>query len=56
MSALWYLLFVQSVYLFFCQEKTYLYYILYILGASLFYLGLQGFDFKYLWPDLPSLE
>ncbi|MGB2734596.1 MAG: adenylate/guanylate cyclase domain-containing protein [Saprospiraceae bacterium] len=49
--------FLYNLFIYFSvREKTYLYYILYILGASLFYLGLQGFDFKYLWPDLPSLN
>lgn len=38
------------------RERNYLYYILYILGSSLFYLGLQGFSFKYLWPASPMLN
>jgi class 3 adenylate cyclase len=38
------------------RERNYLYYILYILGSSVFYLGLQGFSFKFLWPELPMLN
>jgi class 3 adenylate cyclase len=38
------------------RERNYLYYILYILGSSIFYLGLQGFSFKYLWPNSPMLN
>jgi class 3 adenylate cyclase len=38
------------------RERNYLYYILYILGSSVFYLGLQGFSFKYLWPNSPMLN
>lgn len=35
------------------RERRYLYYILYIIGSVTFYMGLQGFSFKFLWPDLP---
>jgi len=38
------------------RERSYLYYILYILGSSVFYLGLQGFSFKFLWPELPIMN
>ena len=38
------------------KERTYLYYILYIIGSVIFYLGLQGFSFKFLWPNLPVLN
>jgi signal transduction histidine kinase len=33
------------------REKTYLYYVLYIIGSALFYLGLQGFNYQFLWPN-----
>jgi len=33
------------------RERTYLLYIFYVIGSSLFYLGLQGFAFKFLWPN-----
>jgi class 3 adenylate cyclase len=38
------------------RERNYLYYILYILGSSVFYLGLQGFSFKFLWPEMPMMN
>ncbi len=38
------------------REKRYLYYILYILCSLLFYLGLQGYNFQFLWPNLPYLN
>jgi class 3 adenylate cyclase len=37
-------------------ERTYLYYLGYILGSVLFYLGLQGFPYQFLWPDIPVLN
>jgi hypothetical protein len=37
-------------------ERTYLYYLGYILGSVLFYLGLQGFPYQFLWPDMPVLN
>lgn len=38
------------------RESKYLYYILYIVGSVIFYLGLQGFAFKFLWPDAPVMN
>ncbi|GAB4032583.1 hypothetical protein GCM10028809_31710 [Spirosoma gilvum] len=38
------------------RERRYLYYILYILFSLTFYLGLQGYDFQFLWPDYPYLN
>jgi class 3 adenylate cyclase len=38
------------------KERTYLYYILYIIGSSLFYLGLVGYDFRFFWPNIPALN
>jgi len=35
------------------RERTYLFYIIYIIGSSTFYLALKGFSFKFLWPDSP---
>lgn len=49
--------FIYNLFLFFSlRERTYLYYLLYVLGSSLFYLGLQGFNFQFLWPDKPVLN
>jgi class 3 adenylate cyclase len=38
------------------KERTYFYYILYILGSTTFYLGLHGYTFRYLWPEMPELN
>ncbi|MEM8892234.1 MAG: 7TM diverse intracellular signaling domain-containing protein [Bacteroidota bacterium] len=38
------------------RERAYLYYIIYILGSTVFYLGLQGSSFKFLWPNSPGLN
>jgi class 3 adenylate cyclase len=37
-------------------ERRYFYYILYIAGSVTFYLGLEGFSFQFLWPELPRLN
>ena len=38
------------------KERTYLFYLLYILGSATFYLGLQGYAFQYLWPNVPAFN
>ena len=38
------------------RESMYLYYSLYVLCALGFYAGIQGFNFRYLWPQLPALN
>lgn len=38
------------------KENIYLYYLLYILSSVLFYLGLEGHGFKFLWPDHPGVN
>ncbi len=38
------------------KERVYLYYITYIIGSVIFYLGLKGFSFQFLWPNLPVLN
>jgi class 3 adenylate cyclase len=38
------------------REKVYFYYTLYIFFSALFYLALQGYTFKLMWPDLPALN
>jgi signal transduction histidine kinase len=35
------------------RERRYFYYILYVLGSSVFYLTLQGFSFMFFWPNDP---
>lgn len=49
--------FLYNLFVFFSvREKRYLYYILYILGSVIFYMGLQGYSFQYLWPNHPILN
>ena len=38
------------------RERAYLYYLLYILGSVGFYLGLQGFSFQFVWPNVPIIN
>ncbi len=38
------------------REKTYYHYLTFIVLSTLFYLSLEGFGFKYLWPNNPSLN
>jgi class 3 adenylate cyclase len=38
------------------REKVYFYYILYIFFSALFYLALEGYTFKLIWPDIPALN
>ncbi|MDZ4756976.1 MAG: 7TM diverse intracellular signaling domain-containing protein [Bacteroidota bacterium] len=49
--------FVYNLFIFFSvRERTYLYYILYILGSATFYLGLQGYDYEFIWPNNGELN
>lgn len=49
--------FFYNLFLYFSlRERIYLYYSLYVLMGSAFYLGLQGYNFQYLWPDWPALN
>lgn len=38
------------------RERSYLYYLLYILFSVTFYLGLKGFGFQFLWPRSPGIN
>jgi class 3 adenylate cyclase len=38
------------------RERTYLYYLIYIVGSVFFYIGLQGFMYQFFWPDMPILN
>jgi hypothetical protein len=40
----------------FVRERTYLYYILYVLSCGLFFLSEDGLGFEYLWPSHPTLN
>ena len=38
------------------RDRSYLFYILYILSVTLVQVNVTGFGFKYLWPDYPEIE
>jgi len=38
------------------KDKSYLYYIVYLLSVTLVQLNITGLGFKYLWPQYPSFE
>ena len=40
----------------FVRERTYLYYIFYVLSCGLFFLSEDGLGFEYLWPNHPGLN
>ena len=40
----------------FVGERTYLYYVLYVLSCGLLFLTEDGLGFEYLWPTLPGLN
>ena len=40
----------------FVRERTYFYYILYVLGCGLFFLAEDGLGFEYLWPGSPGFN
>jgi|GEM_PF-618612 len=50
---------VMALYNFFIfitvRDRSYLYYVLYILGFSIFSACTNGFAFEYLWPNLPII-
>lgn len=48
--------FLYNLFLFISlRERTIFYYLLYIIGSTVFYLGLYGYTSRYLWPDSPGL-
>lgn len=52
LSMLFYNLFVYSV----LKERSYLYYLLFILSMLLFAMSFNGHGFQYLWPNLPRFN
>ncbi|MBI4946320.1 MAG: GHKL domain-containing protein [Bacteroidetes bacterium] len=38
------------------RDKSYLYYVIYIVSVMLTQAAFQGYTFKYLWPDSPQFE
>jgi signal transduction histidine kinase len=50
-------MFLYNLFVFFSvKDKSYLYYILYIVSVALVQLNITGFGFKYLWPNYPAFE
>ncbi len=41
---------------FFLRERTYLYYVLYVLSGTLLFLSEDGLGFQYLWPGAPGFN
>ena len=37
------------------KDKSYLYYVFYILFVGLTQIGFQGYSYRYFWPELPAL-
>ena len=54
------ILFIMVLYnlilFFFLSERTYLYYVLYVLSGALLFLTEDGLGFQYLWSDFPRLN
>ena len=54
------ILFIMVLYnlilFFFLKERTYLYYVLYVLSGTLLFLTEDGLGFQYLWPDFPGFN
>jgi class 3 adenylate cyclase len=49
--------FLYNLFIYFSvRERTYLYYVAYIAGSFVFYLGLQGYAFEFLWPSVPAMN
>ena len=38
------------------RDRSYLYYLIYILGTALFYLGLEGYGFQFIWSNIPEFN
>lgn len=38
------------------RDKSYIYYVLYVLGTGLTQMGLKGYNFQFLWPNAPGFE
>jgi hypothetical protein len=41
---------------FFLKDRTYLYYVLYVLSGTLLFLSEDGLGFQYMWPNEPGLN
>lgn len=38
------------------QDRSYLYYVIYIFFVGLTQVGLKGYNYQYLWPEMPDFE
>jgi signal transduction histidine kinase len=38
------------------RDRSYIFYVFYVLGAGLTQIGLKGFSFQFLWPGSPGFE
>ncbi|KAA5536128.1 histidine kinase [Taibaiella lutea] len=48
---------IYNLFLFFSvKDKGYVYYAIYVFLAGLTQIGIKGYTYKYLWPDLPYFE
>lgn len=51
------IMFVYNLFLFLSiRDSSYIYYVIYVLGAGLTQLGLKGFNYQFLWPNSPGFE
>src|SRR5690606_29325608 len=49
-------MFLYNIFVYFTvRDKSYLYYVIYILFVGLTQLGLQGYTYSFFWPQLPWL-
>jgi len=48
---------LYNLFIFFSvEDRSYLYYVLYVLFAGLTQIGIKGYNFQYLWPNRPQFE
>lgn len=48
---------LYNLFIFFSvEDRSYLYYVLYVLFTGLTQIGIKGYNFQYLWPNNPQFE
>jgi signal transduction histidine kinase len=51
------IMFFYNLFLFFSvRDRSYLYYVFYVLFAGLTQIGIKGYTYKYLWPSMPEFQ
>ncbi|MFD2163240.1 7TM diverse intracellular signaling domain-containing protein [Paradesertivirga mongoliensis] len=51
------IMFLYNLFIFFSvQDRSYIYYVIYVASVGLTQLGIKGFTFQYLWPNNPAFE